>query len=76
MNNQFDVKLGETMRKFRERKGATIIDVADALNVSKVSVHYWESGKRQINASTLKEYCAYLGIKVQTLFDEMDGIES
>lgn len=76
MTKQFDEKLGATMRLFRERKGKTIIEVAEKMNVSKVSVHYWESGKRQINASSLREYCAVLGIKVQTLFDEMDGVQS
>lgn len=70
---QFDIELGEVMRRNREAKRITLAQIAKRLQVSEVSVHYWETGKRQINASTLKEYCAVLGIKVQALFDEMDG---
>lgn len=73
---QFDKELGEVMRRNREAKGITLLQVAERLRVSEVSVHYWETGKRQINASTLKEYCAVLGVKVQALFDEMDGMHA
>lgn len=73
---QFDRELGEIMRRNREERHITLQQVADRLNVSQVSVHYWETGKRQINASTLKEYCAVLDVKVQSLFDEMDGMHA
>lgn len=73
---QFDKELGEVMRRNREAKSITLLQVAERLHVSEVSVHYWETGKRQINASTLKEYCAVLGVKVQALFDEMDGMHA
>jgi transcriptional regulator with XRE-family HTH domain len=76
MVKQFDEKLGETMRRFRETKGITLLQVAEMMNVTKVSVHYWETGKRQINASALKEYCAAIGVKVQQLFDAMEEGET
>lgn len=73
MNKQFDIKLGETMRRMREASHLTAAQVADRMSVSKVSVHYWETGKRQINASTLKEYCAVINVKVQDVFDAMES---
>jgi transcriptional regulator with XRE-family HTH domain len=74
MNKSFDIRLGEVMRKHREAKHLSTTQVGELLNVSKVSVHYWETGKRQINASMLKKYCDVVGVRVQALFDEMDGI--
>lgn len=74
--NRFDIELGRVMRQNREKKGIQQRQVADRLKVSEVSVHYWETGKRQINASTLTRYCDAIGVKVQSLFDEMDGMQA
>lgn len=73
MSKQFDKELGTMMRTIRKEKRISIDHVAESLHVSVPAVHYWETGQRQINASALKEYCAVLGIKVQYLFDRMDG---
>lgn len=62
------------MRMIRKEKNINIDHVAECLHVSVPAVHYWETGQRQISASTLKQYCACIGITVQYLFDRMDGI--
>ena len=71
----FDTMLGAYMRTFRKEKKIPIEFVAEELEVSVPAVHYWETGQRQISASNLKRYCACIGIKVQELFDAMDGVD-
>lgn len=74
MTKQFDIELGTMMRTIRKEKKISIDRVAECLDVSVPAVHYWERGQRQISATMLKRYCAVLGIKVQYLFDRMDGV--
>ena len=71
MNNDFNKRLGAVMREEREKAGKTQQDIAEKLGVTKTAVHQWESGKRNIYARTVIDYCSALGIKVDTLFSRM-----
>ena len=76
MTKQFDEQLGATMRIVRKERKISIDNVAESLGVSVPAVHYWETGQRKIYANTLSRYCAAIGVKVQYIFDRMDGAES
>lgn len=73
MNKEFDVKLGTTLRRQREQRKITQEQVADKMGVTKMAVSNWESGKRSMYATTLKDYCAIIGVRLQVIFDEMDA---
>ena len=68
----FNKSLGPALREIREEHKKTQQEIADMLGVTKVSVHQWEAGKRNMYAKTLKKYCDALGIKMQTVFDRIE----
>lgn len=76
MKNNFDVRLGQALRKARIRKRLRQPYIAELMNVSKMTISHWETGKRSMTAENLSRYCKILGVTVQQIFDEMeDGDE-
>lgn len=71
MNIEFNKRLGALMREEREKAGKTQQEIAERLGVTKTAVHQWESGKRNIYASNVVDYCAVIGIRVDDLFSRM-----
>lgn len=70
MNNErFNRELGSNLRNKREKAGLTQQQVADKLGVTKVAVHQWESGKRNMYAQTLIDYCKILGVTLDEIFE-------
>ena len=67
---KFDEDLGRALRECRRSKKITQKQIADYCGVSKMSVSYWESGKRAMYAEQLKRYCRYLGVTVQYILDK------
>lgn len=66
---KFDEDLGRALRDCRETKGFTQIEVAKKMNVSKMAVSLWESGKRSMTAENLKRYCQILDVPVQVILE-------
>ena len=71
--DEFDKKLGEILRAEREATKLSQQDMADRLGLTKMTISHWENGNRSIKASSLKDYCAVLGITVQYVFDLMEA---
>lgn len=69
---KFDERLGYVLKSERKAKKIYQPQVAKMLNVSKMTVSYWESGKHSMSAEQLKNYCEVLGISVQEVFDKME----
>ena len=69
--NEFDVKLGSVLKKHREKLGIYQSDIAKRIGVSTMAVSYWESGKRSMYASHLRDYCHILGLTIDQVFEEM-----
>lgn len=63
----YNADIGEFLAKSRKARGLTQSDIALALGVSKVTIHYWETGKRTIDANTMFAYCDLLNIQPQDL---------
>lgn len=70
MISQFDIDLGSALRKVREQKGFTQIEIAERLGMTKMAISSWESGKRSMTAYNLKRYCKILGVSVQSIIDQ------
>lgn len=70
----FDKALGKLLRAKREARGLTLEQVGNALGFTKMAVSNWETGKRSMYAAVLKNYCELLGVSVQSIFDEIEGI--
>ena len=68
---KFDIELGRILRAEREAHGVTQQEMAKALGCTNVAVSNWETGKRSMYAITLRRYCEYLGITMQSVFDQM-----
>lgn len=73
IDDNFAVRLGIVLARYRERKGFSQEYIGEQLGYTKMMVSLWESGKRGIYAKTLKRYCALLGVTVQQVFDEADA---
>lgn len=71
--DEFDKKLGEILRAERDSARLSQQDMADRLGLTKMTISHWENGNRSIKASSLKDYCAVLGITVQYVFDLMEA---
>lgn len=71
--DEFDKRLGEILRAEREATKLSQQDMADRLGLTKMTISHWENGNRSIKASSLKDYCAVLGITVQYVFDLMEA---
>ena len=71
--DEFDKKLGESLRAERDSARLSQQDMADRLGLTKMTISHWENGNRSIKASSLKDYCAVLGITVQYVFDLMEA---
>ena len=71
--DEFDKKLGEILRAEREAAGLSQQDMADRLGLTKMTISHWENGNRSMKASSLKDYCAVLGITAQYVFELMEA---
>lgn len=68
----FDERLGYVLKTTRKAKKLHQPDVAKKLHVTKMTVSYWERGKRGMSAEQLKGYCEVLNVPVQEVFDKME----
>lgn len=59
---------------FRELRGATIMDLANALEVSRQAVSNWESGQRSPDFWTVKRLAAFLKIPYSLLVTEQQQL--
>ena len=73
---EFNRRLGYVLRKTRRSKKVYQPQIAEKLNVSKMTVSYWESGTNSISAEQLKRYCDVLGVSVQYVLDQTDEGEN
>lgn len=67
--------IGYAMRTERLIRRKTLEQVADALNMSKNQISYYENGKTPITIETFKAYCDYLGINYVDLLNLVDTHE-
>ena len=65
------MNIGEQIKARRIEIGMTQQDMADRLAVSRSAVSNWETGRRAMYAETLRRYCQFLGITMQSVFDQM-----
>lgn len=70
--NEFNKRLGYVLKKTRRAKKVYQPQIAEKMNVSKMTVSYWESGTNTMSAEQLKKYCEILGVSVQEVLDQTD----
>lgn len=68
----FNKRLGYVLKQTRRAKKVYQPQIAKELNVSKMTVSYWESGTNSMSAEQLKRYCEALGVSVQSILDQTD----
>lgn len=67
----FDKQLGQIIKSEREKTGLTLEQVANKMGISKQAVSHYETGIRQMWASTLRDYCKAVGINMNDVFDKI-----
>lgn len=70
-NENLNSKIGEWLQNKRIEKGLSQQDVADAMNITRTAVHYWESGKRTIYADNMFDYCRVLNVNPAELVADL-----
>ena len=75
MEDNFDIRLGNTLREVREAKNKTQVQIAELMNVSKMTVSHWEKGDRAMTARRLLEYCRALEVSAQVILDKAEEEE-
>lgn len=58
------------LREYREKKGLSIIEVAEIFNKSIKTVYAWENGRSQPDADTLIQLCVLYGIESFEILNE------
>lgn len=58
--NNYNRQISEWIIEKRNEKGLTQGQLGEKIGVTKTAVHYWESGKRSINADTFISICKAL----------------
>lgn len=67
--------IGRWLAEKRKQKGLRQTDVAERLGCTKSAVHYWETGKRIIDADTMIKYCFVLDADPQDLVRDVTHTE-
>ena len=67
----YNAEIGRWLAHKRDQRGLTQSDIGYALGVTKTAVHYWETGRRTIDANTMFAYCEILGVDPQQLVNDV-----
>ena len=59
--------VGKNIRNFREKKGDSQEDMAQALNVTRQTVSSWETGRTEPDIDTLHRIAVYLDTTIEEL---------
>lgn len=68
-DQEFYKALGQALRYERKKKDIAQEYVAEQLNVTKMAISNYETGKRQMSAKALQQYCEVLGVSIQSVMD-------
>ena len=63
--------IGAWLANQRKSRGFLQSDVGEKLGVTKSAVHYWETGKRKIDADEMINYCHVIGVDPQDLVRDL-----
>lgn len=74
-NNKYEF-LGENLYKFRKEKGLSQEELADKINVSRQSIHLWESGKISPDMENILKLSDILNIQPANLVNGLDNVFS
>lgn len=70
--SEIDVRIGGTIRRFREARGMTQAALADGIGVTFQQVQKYERGVNRVAAASMLRAAETLGCSVADLFDEPD----
>lgn len=68
--------LGENLLKYRKEKGLSQEELANKINVSRQSIHLWESGKMIPDIENIISLCSTLEIETNQLTNGLELIEN
>lgn len=63
------------LKELRKEKGLTQVELANIVNVSKITVLRWENGERQIKPEKAQQLADYFGVSVGYLLGYIDDSE-
>lgn len=66
-DNEFDIRVGNNLKYYREQKGIEQKELARLLSVTPTAVCNWESGNRALYFATAKQICKLLDCTLEDL---------
>ena len=63
-----EVMLGVNLRGVRKDRELSSEQMMNLLNISRITIHRWETGKVTIDATCIKEWADICGVNINTLF--------
>ena len=63
------------LKELRKEKGLTQVELANIVNVSKITILRWENGERQIKPEKAQQLADYFGVSVGYLLGYIDDSE-
>lgn len=75
LKKRYDILIGEELKRARKDKKMSQKQVADLCEISRVSVSYYEDGKRSLNLNDLIYMCQKCGFDYKRIIENvMDQI--
>lgn len=71
--DNFYKKLGWAVKSVRTRKGVSVLEIAEELEISPQQIYKYESGKNRIPIDTLTKICTLLKVKSEWLIEWSKG---
>lgn len=70
---EFGIKLGQTLRTYRDAAGLSLADVANKIGTSRAAIHDYEHGRKEPSAWVLSRLCPALGMDRERIGDILGG---
>lgn len=69
-DTRFDIYIGNVFKTIREGRRLTLVEVADAINMSNQRLSNYEFGKRSLSIPEFKLLCDFYKVDPMTILDE------
>jgi len=72
-DDEFKAKLSHSLRRERLERGIDAIEVAKKMNLTKSAISNYETGRNNMSAAAVKQYCEAIGTNISDFFSKYFG---
>lgn len=70
----FKKQVGESLKKARNNKGLTMLQLAEIMGKDRVTITRYESGKQNLSIETITEICKALEVSPEIILKESSKV--